>query len=158
MHEHEFQGQKLRHEHRGDSQAHSYYDHAEDGSLRRSGIKRINTKAELQDLARELGVRPDWHEPDEQGVTAFVSGHSFDNAGFWGVGGTGTLPSVYQEMWVTVSRQSDYDGNFIPVAEVNLAMLFAWSCGYEEKPRRDERAMQTVVTETEEVTKITIRR
>jgi len=37
-------------------------------------------KADLKKLVKALGVRPDWHEPDEQGVTIkFVNG-SFDNA------------------------------------------------------------------------------
>jgi hypothetical protein len=99
-------------------------------------IKRINTRAQLQELASELGVLPDWHEPNQSGVDALVSGHMLDNAGFWGVGGTGTLPSAYQELWVTITQKSDYDGNAIAVAEVNLAMLLAWSCGYEEEPRR----------------------
>jgi hypothetical protein len=99
-------------------------------------IKRINTRAELKELARELGVRPDWHEPDERGVNALVSGHMLDNAGFWGVDGVGTVPAAYQELWVTITQKSEYDGNAIPVAEVNLAMLLAWSCGYEDEPRR----------------------
>jgi hypothetical protein len=33
------------------------------------------------DAARRAGVRHDWHEPDEQGLTATVEGKSFDNAG-----------------------------------------------------------------------------
>jgi hypothetical protein len=94
-------------------------------------IKRINTRAELQELARELGVRPDWHEPDERGVNALVSGHMLDNAGFWGQAGVGTLPSAYQELWVTITLQEE-GCTPIPVAEVNLAMLLAWSCGYED--------------------------
>jgi hypothetical protein len=115
-------------------------------------IKRIDTRAGLKDLARDLGVRPDWHEPDESGVNALVSGHMLDNAGFWGVGGTGTLPSAYQELWVTITRKSDYDGKDIPVAEVNLAMLLAWACGYEEEPSRVTRT-----TITEESLKIRVR-
>lgn len=98
-------------------------------------IKRINTRAELQELARELGVRPDWHEPDERGVNALVSGHMLDNAGFWGMEGVGTLPSAYQELWVTITVQTE-GVSPRPVAEVNLAMLLAWSCGYEDEPRR----------------------
>jgi hypothetical protein len=114
-------------------------------------IKRINSREELKVLARELGVRPDWHEPDEQGVNALVSGHMLDNAGFWGQGGTGTVPSWAQELWVTITVEEE---GVRPrgVAEVNLAMLLAWSCGYEEEPRWTERT-----TVTEEVLKITIR-
>jgi hypothetical protein len=88
-------------------------------------MRRINTKAELVALARELGVRPDWHEPDESGVNALVSGHVLDNAGFWGEGGTGTIPSWAQEMWVTITVETE---GVKPrgVAEVNLAMLLAF--------------------------------
>lgn len=95
-------------------------------------IKRINTRAGLKALAAELGVRPDWHEPDNQGVDALVSGHMLDNAGFWGVDGTGTLPSAYQELWITITKEDEGVKPY-PVAEVNLAMLLAWSCGYEDR-------------------------
>jgi hypothetical protein len=115
-------------------------------------IKRIDTREALVALARQLGVRPDWHEPDEQGVSALVSGHTFDNAGFWGVNGTtADFPSAYQELWVTVTRESP-TGERIPVAEVNLAMLFAWATGYGAEP-----APATRTTVTEETLKITIR-
>jgi len=100
-----------------------------------AGIKRINTRAELQALAAELGVRPDWHEPDERGVNALVSGHMLDNAGFWGQEGVGTVPSWAQEMWVTITVKADGVEPY-GVAEVNLAMLLAWSCGYEDHQLR----------------------
>lgn len=95
-------------------------------------IKRINTQDDLVALANELGVRPDWHEPDERGVSALVSGHCLDNAGFWGQGGTGSLPSAYQEMWVTIMLQDNEGVDPRPAAEVNLATLLAWACGYRE--------------------------
>jgi hypothetical protein len=91
-----------------------------------AGMRRIRTRDELVRLARGLKVRPDWHEPDEQGVTAQVSGASFDNAGFWGAGAT--IAPEALEMWVTLYK----DGR--PVAEVNLATLFAWACGYQAGP------------------------
>lgn len=50
-----------------------------------SDITRIHTQQQLLDLARDLRVRPDWHEPDEQGLDAVVFGGNFDNAGFWGL-------------------------------------------------------------------------
>jgi hypothetical protein len=93
-------------------------------------MKRINTRAELVALAGELGVRPDWHEPDEQGVDAVVSDHVLDNAGFWGEGGTGTVPSWAQELWVTITVETEGVRPY-GVAEVNLAMLLAWATGYE---------------------------
>jgi hypothetical protein len=83
----------------------------------------ISTQAQLQALARELGVRPDWHEPDEQEVTARVWGQNFDNAGFWGSGRDWDMPADCIEMWVTLYRDGE------PVAEVNLATLFAFACG-----------------------------
>ena len=44
-------------------------------------MERITSRARFVALAGELGVRMDWHEPDEQEVTAKVRGVSFDNAG-----------------------------------------------------------------------------
>jgi hypothetical protein len=93
-------------------------------------IKRITTRDELKALAKELGMRPDWHEPDERDVGALVGGSDFDNAGFWGaaeqarwVKSTGTLDGV--ELWVTLYQHGT------AVAEVNLATLFAFATGFE---------------------------
>lgn len=36
---------------------------------------------ELKEWKAKAGVREDWHEPDEQQVTAKVEGRYFDNAG-----------------------------------------------------------------------------
>ena len=97
-------------------------------------IKRINTQDDLVALANELGVRPDWHEPDERGVSALVDGHGFDNAGFWGTGGaTGDFPAAYKEMCVILMVQDTEGVGPRPVAEVNLAMLFAWATGYRDR-------------------------
>lgn len=84
-------------------------------------MRRIRTQAELIDLARELGVRPDWHEPDEQGLTACTAGTSFDNAGFW--------PT--SEADYTVEQHVILYKNGEAVAAVNLATLFAWATGWE---------------------------
>jgi hypothetical protein len=83
-------------------------------------LRRINTRSELIDLQRELGLRLDWHEPDEQDVTARVEGSSFDNAGFWGNPGT----ALTQELHVVIYQQDR------AVAAINLATLFAWATGY----------------------------
>ncbi len=85
-------------------------------------MKRINSRAELIALADELGVRPDWHEPDEQDVTARVFGKSFDSAGFWGDDRLNGEP--HEELHVELYRDDQ------PVAAVNLAVLFAWATGY----------------------------
>ena len=68
---------------------------------------KINSTVDMVKLADYLGVRNDWHEPDEQEVTAEVTGTSFDNAGFG------------SEMTLIIKQ----DGK--PVAEVNLATLCA---------------------------------
>ena len=47
-------------------------------------IIHINSRGALRALARELRVRHDWHEPDEQNLEAVCFGDDFDNAGFWG--------------------------------------------------------------------------
>lgn len=82
--------------------------------------KRITSKAELQALARELKVRPDWHEPDEQEVDADVHGCHLDNAGSWGAETLGQRP--YQEYWIEIIQDET------PAAEVNLADLLAFAC------------------------------
>jgi hypothetical protein len=85
-------------------------------------MKIIHTRRELVALAAELGVRPDWHEPDEQLLTAEVKGDDFDNAGFWPEGHHGRqIPQEILETHVILSQDGE------PVAAVNLANLFAWA-------------------------------
>jgi hypothetical protein len=95
-------------------------------------IPRINTRDDLVKLAKVLGVSRDWHEPDEQEVTAEVRGKSFDNAGFGSLQDEiemltrhGARGSEAVEMYVILYQ----DGQ--PAAEVNLATLFAWATGYQ---------------------------
>lgn len=71
---------------------------------------KIRTKKELQELATKLGVRSDWHEPDEQEVEAVVIGFNFDNAG-----------SPDEE--IVIIRKSRKI-----VGEINLATLLAIAC------------------------------
>jgi hypothetical protein len=93
-------------------------------------VRRINEARQLRRLARELRVRGNWHEPDEQGVTAVVHGTDFDNAGFWGRNKDGSLDTFgdppKQEIWVELLKDGE------PVAEVNLATLFAMATGHDE--------------------------
>ena len=84
---------------------------------------RVQTGADLFSIAEQLGVRPDWHEPDQQKVTARVLGTSFDNAGFWPREAYDALPISSTEMYVELLQ----DGRVI--AQVNLATLFALACG-----------------------------
>lgn len=92
-------------------------------------IVRIDNIRQLQEVARTLGVRPDWHEPDEQEVTAKVFGQSFDNAGFWPYDPSqpddrcqGSLDSECLEMYVQLYQAGR------PVAVINLATLLAMAC------------------------------
>lgn len=78
----------------------------------------IKTRKELMDLQNVFGLRDDWHEPDEQDVTAkFVDGQ-FDNANAYSThGGEQTI----------ILKQGKKE-----IGRVNLAMLFAWATGYED--------------------------
>lgn len=90
----------------------------------------ITTRDELIALAARLRVRPDWHEPDEQGVDATVDGHALDNAGFWPTDSVREwnpdLSSESIELHVTLRQ----DGKAI--AAVNLATLLSWACGHDD--------------------------
>jgi len=110
-------------------------------------MKRITKREELVTLAAELGTRPDWHEPDEQDLTARVFGDGFDNAGFWDDGGRSRY-SFYgtEELHVVLYR------NETPVASVNLATLFAWAA--EQRGMRSSRveiALGAVVTHRDRI-------
>ena len=79
----------------------------------------IESLPALRRLAADLKVRHDWHEPDEQDLTARVEGVTFDNAGFWPASEAGlAAPELH-----VVLTQDGHD-----VACVNLATLFAWAC------------------------------
>ena len=101
-------------------------------------IRPLRERHELVQLARELGVRPDWHEPDEQDVTARVEGTplNFDNAmgvGHWYPGFRDEPAQA--ELHVVLCRKLIEDGiarRGPDIATVNLATLFAWAS--EEPP------------------------
>lgn len=87
------------------------------------------TRARMMCWAAEHGLRKDWHEPDEQGITARIEGTplSFDNAGMWPAeyGRTGTV-----ELHVIFSEYSVENGKAVrgrDLAAVNLATLCAWA-------------------------------
>jgi hypothetical protein len=84
-------------------------------------MRQINTQAELIELAKELKVRPDWHEPDEQRVTARASGTHLDNA-------MGADPiRNCGEMVVILERIRPDDDEDTQIASINLANLLAWA-------------------------------
>lgn len=90
-------------------------------------MRKITELEELLQVKRELGVREDWHEPDEQAVTATVSGRSFDNAGFWGTELPRDLVEAGGEEMAVTLYSGVEDGEPVPYAIVNLATLFAWA-------------------------------
>jgi len=81
----------------------------------------IRTKKELQELQKELGARPDWHEPDEQNLKIDFSGNDFDNAGF---------PTISHRIfgWVDCEYHLIIFQNEFPVAAINIASLLGWAC------------------------------
>ncbi|MFG3710925.1 hypothetical protein [Micromonospora sp. NPDC047730] len=86
----------------------------------------IDTRREFVALARRLGVRPDWHEPDEREVAARVQGSHLDNA----MGATGECG----ELRVIFSQDGE------DIAAVNLANLCAWASVPADEVAERERA------------------
>ena len=80
----------------------------------------------LADFAREHGLRPDWHEPDNQGVGARVIGTHLDNA--MGAKAGRSIDAwdgrEYGEFNVILTVEDD-DGVPQDAAVVNLANLLA---------------------------------
>lgn len=79
----------------------------------------IRRAEDLAFFANEVDTRLDWHEPDEQHLTAHVFGRSFDNTRFWW--NTNLVYSLTEKQHV-VLYVKEY-----PVIAVNLAALFAWA-------------------------------
>lgn len=88
------------------------------GRIRHEPPILIHKRDDLAFFASEVGARLDWHEPDEQDLTAMMYGTSFDNAGFWG---EPTYEYYTNEMHVVL-----YVKHY-PVVAVNLATLFGWA-------------------------------
>ena len=87
------------------------------------GIEMLHSTDELAALAQRLGLRPDWHEPDEQNVSVRMVGAGFDNA----MGPEFLKGRTEQELKDPMFELSviiEHDGK--PVAAVNLATLLAW--------------------------------
>lgn len=87
---------------------------------------RISNRRELAAIAKGLGVRPDWHEPDEQKVSVRIEGENFDNAGHWPESDVryGREPGAdWRGEFCVVLQKSGQD-----IAVVNLASLFSMAC------------------------------
>ena len=84
-------------------------------------MEKIISRDELVALARRLGVRADWHKPDDRGVAAQVEGDCFDDTGFWPTEDWSYSTPESVEMHVIISKNGE------DVAAVNLATLLAWA-------------------------------
>lgn len=71
-------------------------------------------KQDLIDFKRNFGLRDDWHEPDEQDISARVTGLYFDNA-------CGDDPSTNDNELTVVLYKDDH----CRVFAINLATLLA---------------------------------
>ena len=76
----------------------------------------ISTATDLAVLSDRLGVRPDWHEPDNQSITARVIGDHLDNAM-----GPADAANNFGEYNILLDR----DGTTVGV--INIADLLAWA-------------------------------
>ena len=81
-------------------------------------MQRINGRAQLVKLAQELGTGADWHEPDEQGLSARVEGEDLDNAGCWPESAV-NIKGYKGEFCVVLTKDGE------DIAVVNLASLFS---------------------------------
>lgn len=97
----------------------------------------IQTVEHMADLAHDLGVRPDWHEPDNQGVGARIRGNHLDNAMGSTISDIGE-DNTSGEFNIVIT----HDGE--DVAVINLANLLAWASHLREER---ERAREAVITD-----------
>lgn len=78
----------------------------------------IETKADLKKLAELLGVRDDWHEPDEQGVSCELMQDRLDNA--FGDESEAHIILTHTNPSYTIDGEVRY--------AINVANLLAWAC------------------------------
>lgn len=84
-------------------------------------MKHINTKEEFEQFSLDQGVRPDWHEPDEQRLTARVTGTHLDNAmGADPYRNCGEMVVIFERLYPEPTENTQ-------VASVNLASLLSWA-------------------------------
>lgn len=76
----------------------------------------VQTPDNLRAFREAAGLRPDWHEPDEQDVDARIIGNHLDNAM-----GSQNSPDNVGEYNVVLTKHG------VDIAVVNLATLLAWA-------------------------------
>jgi len=93
-------------------------------------VQVIRTRRQLADFRERHGLRPDWHEPDERGISARFHGPTG--------GGPGTLDNAHldpnpYEMGIYLMAEDEEDPpGRRRAAFVNLAVLLALASGEEE--------------------------
>ena len=93
-------------------------------------MKDIRTQEELADLADELGLRMDWHEPDEQEISVrFEEGYG--DRGFDNAMGTSIVPEEVDPWQFDADRRWEHciviQKAGEDIAVVNLAQVFHWA-------------------------------
>lgn len=106
-------------------------DNAYDGT----SAHHIEDADDLERFRRTHGIRSDWHEPDEQEITATVIGHNLDNA-MTHVGDVYDHDESWKSLTVVLHEQATDSNSVVtgsgkPLAYVNLAQLLSWACNSE---------------------------
>lgn len=100
-----------------------------------TNVHHIQDRDDLERFRRTHGIRSDWHEPDEQEITATVIGHSLDTASthvddvYDHDESHHSLTVVLHEQ--VVNEDSVVTGPGQPLAYVNLAQLLSWGCNFD---------------------------
>lgn len=76
------------------------------------------TRRDLLDFKKKFGLRNDWHEPDEQHITAKITGLHFDNAMGESVAGQELTVVLYFD-------HGDDSGGNTEELRINLATLLS---------------------------------
>lgn len=91
-------------------------------------LNRIHSAKDLEEFRSAQGIRFDWHEPDEQGITAYTLGDHLDNAmGATVEHGHGELQIVIAKEVESEEGTSFDNATFRPIAAVNVASLLSWA-------------------------------
>lgn len=95
--------------------------------------QRIETAEELEALRADYGITSDWHEPDENGISAIVHGRVLDTAGHWPRATEKERRAEITELYVTLQHEGE------PIAYVNIALLLQWACRHGYMLRATEK-------------------
>jgi hypothetical protein len=95
-----------------------------------SKVKQINTRDDLRAFAAEYKLRPDWHEPDEQGINTRIRGMHLDNAMGSTMNDLGDA-NKHGEFNIVLTHTAWNDIEEVDITEdvavVNLSTLLSWA-------------------------------